>query len=239
MAIALVQQAAAGSADSNAVTTSGVDTTGANLLVIGLSSYQSATRPTISDNKGNTWTALTNYETSALERHTIFYAKNAIVGSGHTFTASGTACFPAICAMAFSGADASNPFDVENGATHGIGGGTTIATGSVSPSLNNELVFTAQGGATTGSSMTIDSGFTLGSTQVNLNGATNFSGACAYLIQTTKGAVSPTWTRGAGSSDYMSTAIATFKAASSGGPFPFYAARRLSGGFNPLSGGTF
>ena len=43
---------------SNSVTTGALDTTTAKLIVIGIAFNQGAT-PTISDSKGNTWTALT------------------------------------------------------------------------------------------------------------------------------------------------------------------------------------
>ena len=57
MAYSLVSNTAASGTDSS-VTTTAINTTGASLLVLGIAVDGAAT-PTISDSKGNTWTALT------------------------------------------------------------------------------------------------------------------------------------------------------------------------------------
>ncbi len=66
-----------------------IDTTGANLLIFGVS-YLDGSAPTISDSKSNTWTALTATLPSTSGDIRIYYAKNPTVGAGHTFSATGT-----------------------------------------------------------------------------------------------------------------------------------------------------
>lgn len=211
MAAAFITETAAGSVDGDFVVTSGINTTGANFLVLTLSSYEIYSLPTISDSKFNTWNVLTSYSTTPYERQTLYYAINPSVGNGHTFSASSSGSYPAIAVMAFSGMNTSAPFDVQNGNSHGVGGGSTISTGSVTPSQDGSLIVTGQGGATSSQSMTIDNGFTKG-TQIDGDVSYNFSVVMAYKIQSTAAAINPTWTQGSTVvADYMSTAIAVFK----------------------------
>ena len=210
MAYSLVAQTKASGA--NTFTTSAIDTTGANLLVIFVSRY-SVTSATLSDSKGNSWTKLSNASGTNIVG-SFFYCTNPTVGSGHTFTLTGTSIYAVIAVQAWSGANTVAPFDAENIGTPGTG--TSIATGSVSPSVNDELVVA---GLTTNSTDTfgINSSFTIsGQEPFTLN--VNFGGAMAYLVQTTKGAVNPTWSWT--NSANAAAAIACFKPSSgaSGGP---------------------
>jgi hypothetical protein len=213
MAIALVASEIALSATGNSVTTGAIDTTGADLLILQLESFLSATEPTVSDSKGNTWTPLTAYGTGVNTRTRIFYSVNPTVGSGHTFTATGLSTFPSIVASAWSGADTATPFDQENGATIAASS-TSAQTGSVTPSEDGELIIAAWGhdSATTGTP-SVNGGFTL--LEAAPNNGQAFGIAQAYLIQTSAAAANPTlsWTGGTAGS----TAIATFKAAAGGG----------------------
>src|SRR5262245_14682595 len=92
MAISLVASLTAAPGGSGG-TTAAIDTTGADLLTFSCA-YYSGLSPTltVSDSKGNTWIGLT--DRAANERgHRYYYAKNATVGTGHTFTVSATAFF--------------------------------------------------------------------------------------------------------------------------------------------------
>ena len=74
MAIALVSRGAGNSIDSNGFTTGALSTTGANFIVIGLCTAD-GTRA-ISDSKGNTYTALTQFQDSFSDRfYQLFIAK--------------------------------------------------------------------------------------------------------------------------------------------------------------------
>lgn len=177
----------------NGGTTSAIDTTGANFLVISLSTYEAyATVTSVSDSKGNTWVPLTKHlQAGTNDAVRFWYSKNATVGTGHTFTVAKTTGYIAFEVMAFSGVDTSSPFDVENG--NGFtGGGSSLTTGSVTPSQNNSLIlvdFTTDIGTTVNS---IDSSFSI----TDKASASPVTTAAAYLIQGTAAAVNPTWSFG-------------------------------------------
>jgi len=192
MAFSLIASVGAGSTNGNNVTTAGITTTGANLIIIGVASYSVNTIETVSDSKSNTWTRLTIYTEGtgggAGARHTLYYCLAPTVGTGHTFTASGTTIFPSINVVAFSGAKVTAVFDVENGAA-----GFVYQPGSVTPSQNNSLIVTGIHSWQSSIPNTINSGFTVSTTQ-NYIGGQRFGAGLAYLIQSTAAAVNPTWT---------------------------------------------
>ena len=195
----------------NNVTTSAIDTTGAALIAVVVGSYQAVARPTISDNKtGNVWHVLTDSEVVGQDRCTIVWCAPADVGGGHTFTATGTGDYPAVAVMAFS-ADGAGTVDQENGAT--ANPNTTLATGSVTPSVDNEIVIAALvANQSTNTISGIDGGFTIGESLLGAAGA--FTVGLAYLIQTAKTAANPTWTVGV--SSQIAVRIATFQSATGG-----------------------
>lgn len=207
MAYSLLGSVSAGSTGANSVTTGSADTTGANLLVLCLASYDGVARPAITDSKGNTWTAIADYaKNNGSPRSTIFYCYGGTVGSGHTFTASGTSSTASIAVLYFSGAVAS-PKDKHNGTITNSAG--TIATGSVTPTNNNQLLVAMLGrNLGIGTGVTINGGFTI-TNQIATVGSNHFGIGAAYLIQTTATAANPTWTDGASDID-MTAAIATF-----------------------------
>lgn len=197
-------------AQGGSSTTPAINTTGANLIVIAVSMFGTPSTSGLSDSKTNTWTQLTTHSgTTASVR--LFYCLAPIVGSGHTFTYN--VGFPTICVQAWSGAAAASVFDVENGASGS--GVTSIATGSITPGANNELVVTGISLAdnTTGPAL-INGGFTISDQSLGRSGLTE-SGAMAYLIQTTATAANPTWS--GFTTDGPGAAIASFKAAAGGG----------------------
>ena len=211
MAIALVTSVSAGF-NSSGATSSSVDSTGGDLIVMVVGHYSGAGTPAISDSKGNSWTALTSY-TYGNERVTIFYAKNATVGSGHTFTANGANSYASFCVGVFSGSNTTAPFDAENGSG---GNGATSQPGSITPSEANCLVIVGTNLYPDGLS-SIDGGFTI---LENKAGSPGFyeASALAYLIQTSAAAANPTLTHV--STTNYADAIASFKAAGAAGVSP-------------------
>lgn len=193
---AFVASVSAGSADAHNVTTGTVNTTGADLLVVAVASYGVSSTPTVSDNKSNTWTPLTSYSTTSgnAERLTLFYAKNATCGTGHTFSASessGTP-YPAISMAAFSGSDLTSPADQQTGTS--TEGANTVSPGSITPSVNGELVVSGLClGSIPSSGPSVGSGFTIASGTPSAGGL-NFGVSLAYLIQTSAAAANPAWT---------------------------------------------
>jgi hypothetical protein len=106
MAWTLTAQVSAGSTDSKNVTTAGIDTTGARLLVAIVSSYgpQSVLDYTVSDNKGNVWGAVQAFETGNTCIEFWAVGNGPTVGAGHTFTITSpvAATFPSVAVAAFA-----------------------------------------------------------------------------------------------------------------------------------------
>lgn len=198
--ITAIAHTSAGSGDTSAVTSPAIDTTGATLLVVVTARFGSTM--SVTDSKGNTYTALTDYLSGdAVQIH---YCKNPTVGSGHTFTGTTAAGYPSISVGAFNNTDTTANADQSNGATSASA--STLATGSVTPSTDNQLL--VAGVAHDKAAQSINGGFTVLDSKAY--SASNYIGsALAYLVQTTATAANPTWdTTTAGN---ICAAIATFK----------------------------
>jgi hypothetical protein len=214
------------SATTSTITTGAIDTTGADTIFVAVSWYIGAGGGAVlTDSKSNTWHGLTTYNDGTNQNSRIYYAYNATVGSGHTFTVTGIASYPALAVSAHSGGLLTDPFDQENGANPASG--TSGQPGSVTPSENDEILVTMLGNQNTNSnSVSINSSYTLIDTIDR--GANGIGVSLAYLIQTSASASNPTWSWG-GANDDTSLAIATFKKAAGGGGG--------STGFGPLLAG--
>lgn len=197
---------ASGTGNTTAATTDPIDSTGANLIVLSVACDAPST-PTITDNKGNSWTPLT-LSTAGPVKTRMYYCVDPVVGTNHTFTATGA--FPAIFAAAFAGMASPAPFDQENGGTANATG-LTLSTGSVTPNENNELVITALGINYFGQTVSINNGFTVLDREEFVSG-NNYGGAMAYKLQGVASSENPTWTRV--NAEAMSTRIATFRSTS-------------------------
>lgn len=210
MAYALISHFAA--AGANTFTSGSQDTSGATLIVVGITENGTGAA-VLSDNKSNTWTRLTQQDAiPGFSQGCLAYAKNPTVGTGHTFTLTGSSIFAVESVAWFSGANTTAPFDQQN--TGGGAGATTGQTpGSVTPSEDNELVVSNLAWV---NSITITSvtGMTL-LDQTNFSGGNNYGGGLAYVIQTTAGAINPAWNWTGGPSP-ANAGIATFKAAAAG-----------------------
>lgn len=189
----------------------GISTAGANLIVVAAAWYSGVTADvTVTDNKGNgSPTAMTKIANSTATCR-MFRWEAPIVGTDHQFTVAGVITAPSFAVTAWSGAAAS-PFDQEN--TNGSG--VPYTTGSITPSEDNELLIAAiawENGATDTAS--INGGFAISDQSPYVPG-TSDGAAQANLIQTSAAAANPTWTLA--TSDTAARAIASFKAAASGG----------------------
>jgi poly(3-hydroxybutyrate) depolymerase len=94
------------------------------------------------------------------------------------------------------------------------GSSGTLATGSVTASVNNELYIAAAGFDQGSAAPSIDSSFTITDTRFYVSGQSE-GGSMAYYVQSTAGAINPTWTFSGAFTN--SAAIATFKPAAGGG----------------------
>lgn len=198
-----------GMADGDPVTAA-INSSGATLLVAVHACYGDPTWATVSDSKGNTWTALTPYVYWTGIR--IWYCLNPTsVGSSHTATVVDGAGYDSLALMAFGG-ESAIAFDVENGFGKTTDG-TTIQPGSVTPSVDNCLLVT---GVTftnypSYTAPTVNSSFTRSGHIHQTSGGGSIG--VGYKIQTTAGAENPTWTHSTANytGQYDSASIAVFK----------------------------
>lgn len=201
----------AGSSTGNSVTTGSIDTSGYSALFVWIAYDDFGGVPDLSDNKSNTWTAngspLTIRSGSAIVKGQLYFCLGATVGSGHTFTATGSFNYPTIAVASFSGVATSSAFDSENGA-----GGTSLSSlqpGSITPSVNNELVILGLSLNNT-DTPTDPSGYTRASGTAG-DAANHIGGFIDYQIQTTATATNPNWTWS--TPTIAAAGIACFKAA--------------------------
>jgi len=201
MAIALVTSGKAAAASNP--TTGSLNTSNATLLVAVVTYAGSPTG--VSDNKGNTWTALTAYANTGVTSRIYYVNSNTpTVGSGHTFTLNGTSIAGVINVMAFSGT-ASSPLDSGKDTGNNSGSAATLAPGSLTPSQNNSILITGfSGGNTYGGAGTIDLSYTI-TDNTTLSGGVNYGSAAAYLILSSATAKNPTWTLGSTVSNIASS----------------------------------
>lgn len=203
--IALVAHTTTAGVSSGPTTSPGINTTSATLFVASVA-VVTGSSPVVSDSKGNTWTALTGQFPSGGSGNQLFYVANPTVGSGHTFTISGSNILGSVQVMAFRGVRTVTPFDVQNGFSD-PGTPSTIQPGSVTPSLAGSVVITGLSTYNAAGFPTINGSYII-SDQVEASGVTNYSASVAYLIQTAAVATNPTWTLGVNAP--AGTAIAVF-----------------------------
>jgi lysophospholipase L1-like esterase len=193
------------------VTSGAIDTTGATLLTLTLSVYNtSAAGVTVTDSQGNTWRALNNRAGTANIHTTIWYAYDKSGGSlvtsqNHTVTITRAGTFnPGGVFSAWSGTIISgDPFDVQ--ANNG-GNGSSLGTNSITPTRNNALILSTFGSDTAG---TYSPGSLTLLTSLPYVLAYNMGNAQAYSFQRQAAATSTTWTNS--NSGNFATVIAAFK----------------------------
>ena len=194
------------STDNTNVTSDAIDTTGYDLIIIGIATaVAGAANPT--DSKGNTWTPLTGQGAGDVFAR-FWYCIAPTVGSGHTFSTSQSGTYPSIFVLAIAGAAVAG-FDQQNGAASASA--TTLQPGSVTPSEDNELVVTLVTNNDLLNTLSVNGGFTVAQQAVTVAFQAE-GGGLAYLIQTSLAAANPTWSWGGGSLA-VAAVIATFKAA--------------------------
>lgn len=189
-------------------TSAGVDTTGADFLVVMLGSFFNSGPAAFTDSYSNTWLPLTTYSSSGtLSFLTMFYCVQPIVGPGHTITCTGGTQINGVLA-AFSGL--LQTVDVfEAGTDSGASATTTpVQPGSVTPLNVGDLIITGLSGI--GDSIggvACDSGFTV----VQQTTVDRWETALGYLIVADTSAVNPTWNDATGT--FATANIAAFAVA--------------------------
>ena len=177
--------------NGNAAVTTATVTTTATLIVVDVSFYDGGTGNTLADSKGNTWILGQSNNSSPTVgiTHNMYYCLNPTVGAAHTFTFTSTGGFPSINYCAVTNVLA---LDKNGGTNGGSSGVSSIQPGSLTPTQSGELIFCGMGSSNTGSTPTINSGFTIAHGN-NFVGGTSEVSSLAYLIQGSAAAVNPTW----------------------------------------------
>ena len=198
MAITLIASVSAAPGAGGGATTA-IDTTGATLIVVSIADYSLASAGTVTDSKGNTYTPLSSRQQGAA-RHRFWYCLAPTVGTGHTFTRSVAASYPAIVVFAFAGVAS---YESQSGAT----GNQPLVSGSLTPSANGALVVVGRTCAVAATDTVAPAVFTL-TKKTYLNG-TNLEGTAGYYVQPTAAAINPTWTWAGGTGSANDNAVAT------------------------------
>jgi hypothetical protein len=188
-------------------TTSAIDTSTsgpATLLVACLDCFENSNPSnfcSISDNKNNGWTSTGNDLVQGTMRFEMFYSSSPLVGTSHTFTTTGNVGGVATYGFqigAFTGAlTSSNPFDKTS--TAQSASASTLAAGSITPSVTNELLIACiqsggGGSAWTNGSLTINNGTIV--YQNRLQGAVVYNNGFAWYSDPASSAINQTfsWT---------------------------------------------
>ena len=196
-------------------TTAAISTTGATLLVTTLQTYTEnpCTGGLVTSSPSTTWACIAAYGGSTGRNTAIWYAANPTVSGSQTVTIGSSADYMFSSFSAWSNVITSSPLDVHNGATSSSA--STLSTGSVTPTANNELCIAAGGGyvgypgETSISFQAPAAAYTTIRSALSLGG-TNIGGASGYSVQVSATATSTTYTEG-GAAAGLAAAIACFK----------------------------
>lgn len=190
---------------SGGSTTPSINTTGADLIVVGIVQTRLNTA-TLTDSKSNIWTAIGTLQNSGQEAVQLFYCSPPTVGSGHTFTVTGTSSFSSAFVQAFSGS-ASTPLDQQTGNNSGAAA-LSIASGSITPTQDNEVICVMYGNEGSAGSQAMDSGVTI--TDIQGISGPAWGSSMGYKVQTAAAAINVTGSTATNATN--SIAIASFKA---------------------------
>lgn len=202
----LLAHTSVSSTDGNSLITPSINVSGANLILLNVSCYQSCGSLPISDTLNNTWNKAVTANNSNNEFTIIYYCSPCIATGNDAFSITSLNDFPSMSVEAWRDSNGVPHLDVTN--TNTGNGVTTLQSGAVSPSRSGELLVTGINPPTGGNVPTsINGRFTISDTQTAVNGVSVGNGM-AYLAGASQSTANPTWT--VSSSDNMSAAIVTF-----------------------------
>ena len=166
-------------------TSSGIDTTGASLIVVVVGSIwvSSAVGGAISDSNSNTWRLLGRSAVNASNCTVcIWYCVNPTVGAGHTFTVTNqpVGAFPSFCVAAFSGTSTTYVVDSQN-PNNFNSSAASIQPGSMTPNAADSLIIAGFASRTT-ATIAVDSSFTI-TDQNPFSAGAAIGSVLAYKIQ--------------------------------------------------------
>jgi hypothetical protein len=211
----LVSHTAAGNT-SNSTIAATMNDTGATLdVVIVASNVMSQNLPSVlTDSQSNTnWSYGLAQENTSVYGIQIAWINNPSTSATHTFSyVDGSTAFPAIAILSFSGTFGG----VEKCTGSANTSATSIAPGSLTPSLANALIITGYTENTgTSATWSITGGFTIADQHDGTGGRAAIGSA--YLIQTTATASNPTWSKSGSNAANQVTVQCSFLNQPSGG----------------------
>lgn len=192
MAFAYLTGVSDGTLGANGGTTSStIDTTGADLLILAVCTWSASGAETINDSQANAWTLLHNDSQGTPELHW-YYCISPNTNAAHDFTCLGTNTYPVIAVSAYTGTGVIS-YDQKSTAK---GSGTlTIVPGSLTAGEDDCLHVCCQGHDDTNLA-TVDTGFTERE-DVGYSAGVAMGIQLADLILSSAAAKSPTMTGGA------------------------------------------
>lgn len=212
-AVTLVSHTIEGSGGTgDTFTTPAINTGSATLIVIGITEYAGTTN-TLSDSQSNTWTCVGPTTTGNATQNRVCYVASPTTNGSHTFTLTcPSPCYGVLAVAAFAGTD-TVPYDQD--AVSGGTSGSSKQPGSITPSVNNELVVSVLTWENT-DTVAVDSSMTItDQMRLNLPAAVHYSGALAYIVQTSAAAINPNWSWT--NAEYSVARVSSFKEAAAAG----------------------
>lgn len=202
------------SGSTTTATTGSLDTTGSTGLYCSCSQYLgggTSGNSVCTDSKSNSWTLVDEKaDDTAYGKIRTYYVNSATptVGSGHTFTCTGTATYPLVMAAAFSGTTTS-PLD-----QHVVSQGGTTSQASLSgitPTQSAEVVLSfLMLGDPAVSGFSVNEGMTIAQSESFASG--QMGGVIAYKVQGTAALINPTISWSTGSTVAAAITTSSFKA---------------------------
>jgi hypothetical protein len=201
--------------DSAAQTTGAIDTTGMNLIVLGVTTSSGLNAPT--DSKGNTYTLLVGPVTNG-DNIRLYYCLAPTIGAGHTFTITPTGGgagnnYGVLTVMGWSGIATSSAVDQQNSRTQNAT--TSWDTNNVTTTQADELLVSV-GELATGTNLTFGAGTGWTMQETRGNAANTSTGYLQDRIVSATGTYTGDASAG-GVSGNSAAIIATFKGAAGGG----------------------
>jgi hypothetical protein len=189
MAYTLIAHTQKVNATIGSFTTSPIDTTGADLIVVHVGCQNAVA--SITDNAGNSYTTAVSYQNPNTSRSTILYAWDVDTHTSHTFQVTVAGNYPTIQVSAYSGSlTTSDPLDQVSGYATTIQ--QAMQPGAIVPAVANSLFVTGVDAGGNSVPYVIDSGFTiLDQAYPDLSGSVT---AHAYLVSPDTSSINPTWT---------------------------------------------
>lgn len=213
MAITLVDSCFATASSSSSVTSSAMDSTGADFIAVAVGAFAAKFQNVVTDNKGNEFFPMTR-SSQGNAPAIIYYCFNPTVGASHTFSYTEPNTFPSITAIAFSGVGYVESQSWNSGTSN------TVSTGSATATVDGSL-FVVAGCAQGGTFSSISGSFTLENS--NAYSANVSMGSCmAYKIQTTAASENPTLTNSVSAAISASIACFNPRQAAGGGGSTFH-----------------